>query len=476
MIRRINFIWIAFIALGNVSMAQMAFDSTYGGSDNDYGIRLMETSDAGFLLLGNSFSFGQGEQDVYLIKTNSSGKEEWSGAYGTSDWDVGVSMAQDHNGNYIITGSANGLQSDSIFILSIDSSGNENWRRKHELTGFRDVGQYIAIDNDSGFVIAGFNDTLFTENLFLLKTNDSGNILWSNTHISTGKQIAVYIDPLPSGNYFVFGETNVSGTGGSDFYLFEADTSGDTVWTRTYGDINDDIGKAADRTSDGGHILLGDLGKPKENLYLIKVDSAGEKEWSSTFGSSGRDRGNGVKQTSDGGYVLAGIYDDPDKGHGAYLVKTDSEGELEWERMFFKGDGMEAWDVVQTTDGGYAVTGTVIDIDTSNGSSDRNIFLLKLDDQGELTFINTFEVDVQKIQLSPNPSIGWLNVKVNQHKNSRLSLKIFNVSGALIFTDPEITSGYNLDTSAFGDGIFLVSIYENGKLLESTQLVNLISR
>ena len=126
----------------------------------------------------------------------------------------------------------------------------------------------------------------------------------------------------------------------------------DTLWTKTYGGTREDRGKAAKRTADGGFILLGDKGKPDEDLWLVKVDSAGDKEWDTQVGENGRDRGNGVIETSDGDFVMIGSFENiVDSSQALYVVKANASGAVQWEQKIFSGIQTQGFDIIEVSGG-----------------------------------------------------------------------------------------------------------------------------
>jgi hypothetical protein len=345
---------------------------TFGGSEHDVGYSVQQTTDGGYIIVGS-----------WLIKTDSQGNEEWvhedingqsvqqttDGGYiivgswliktdsqGNEEWvheDInGQSVQQTTDGGYIIVGS---------WLIKTDSQGNEEW--VHE-----DInGQSVQQTTDGGYIIVGWSGGL-------IKTDSQGNEEWVYEDIS-GRAVQQTTD----GGYII-----LEG-GGFDLWLIKTDTNGDSLWTQTFGGSGSEYAgmssSSVQQTTDGGYIITGytsSYGNGGHDVWLIKTDSDGNEQWNQTFGGSGGEGGNSVQQTTDGGYIITGFTSSYGNGYDLWLIKTDSDGNEQWNQTFGGSEYEEGYSVQQTTDGGYIITGHTSSY--GNGSSD--IWLIKTDSQG----------------------------------------------------------------------------------------------
>jgi hypothetical protein len=231
-------------------------------------------------------------------------------------------------------------------MIKSDSEGEPLWNRSYEIAGYEldcldgqqtDDGNYILIGG-ARQNLANYGDA------WLGKCNDIGDILWNRTYGGEGHEYAFSGQQTADGGYILAGVADLLGGNNDDFYLVKTDSYGNMEWNRTYGGDGSEMAESVQQTYDGGYILAGDtssFGAGLSDCWLVKTDLNGKMEWNKTYGSSWYDAASCVRQTTDGGYVFAGFsdYDGevPRYGHGghAWVVKTNGIGELEWTDSFF---------------------------------------------------------------------------------------------------------------------------------------------
>ncbi len=169
---------------------------------------------------------------------------------------------------------------------------------------------------------------------------------------------AYSVDQCMDGGYIVTGRTHSFGNG-AQVYLIKVDSLGDTLWTKNYGGSGTDWGMSVQQTADGGYIVAGFTNSFGDSLqiYLIKTDSLGDTLWTRKYGGPGNERGYCVRQTPDGGYIISGGSVWAWSLDPAYLLKTDSLGNVVWDRVYYAQTASVGMWVQQTSDGGYVMTG-----------------------------------------------------------------------------------------------------------------------
>jgi hypothetical protein len=164
--------------------------------------------------------------------------------------------------------------------------------------------------------------------VWLVKTDARGYEQWNMTFGGTDRDSASSVTQSEDGGYILAGETYSYGAGQSDVWLVKTDSKGYEQWNKTFGGIDDDRAEAVQQTSDGGYILAGgtgSFGPGWSNVWLIKIDTNGNMQWNQTFGGTGGDWAESIQQTSDGGFIIAGTTTSYG-AYGGYIIagKTDS--------------------------------------------------------------------------------------------------------------------------------------------------------
>ncbi len=310
------------------SAGNQQWNRTHGGTGDDYVGSIQQTSDGGYIVGGDTRSFGAGESDFWLVKTDSSGNEEWNRTYGGTDYELGYSVQQTCDSGYIIAGFtfSFGAGEGDIWLVKTNSSGGQQWNRTyggpHEEEGYS-----VQQTSDGGYIVAGSAETWGTgeTDFWLVKTDSAGHQQWNRTYGKYYLNWAYSVQQTSDGGYVVTGETN-SNLAKSDLWLVKTDSSGNEQWNKTYGGTGNDWANSVQQTPDNGYIIAGGTnssGRGGYDFWLVKTDSAGNEQWDKTYGGIHDEDAFSIQQTSDGGYVVAGWTNS--FGAGSYdfwLVKT----------------------------------------------------------------------------------------------------------------------------------------------------------
>jgi hypothetical protein len=253
----------------------------FGGNNWDEGFSVQQTSDAGFIIAGYTTLFGSGSEDVYLIKTDAAGNQTWTRTFGGSNSDYGYSVQQTTDGGYVIAGStlSFGAGDYDVYLIKTDAAGNPTWTRTFG-GGYGDAGSSVQQTADGGYVIAGETQSFGAgdSDVYLIKTDAAGNPTWTRTFGGGYWDAGSSVQQTADGGYVIAGSTFSFGPGSMDVYLIKTDASGNQTWTRTFGGSSDDFGSSVQQTADGGYVIAGStfsFGAGSMDVYLIKTDAGG---------------------------------------------------------------------------------------------------------------------------------------------------------------------------------------------------------
>ena len=404
-----------------LSQAQQRWERNYGGAGNDEGYSVQQTSDGGYIVAGRTWSFGNGSQ-VYLIKTNASGDTLWTRNYGGVDYDEGRSVQQTTDGGYIVAG----YTYSQVYLIKTNASGDTLWTRNYGEAGYYDEGRSVQQTTDGGYVVAG-RTTSFGNyyQVYLIKTNAFGDTLWTRTYGGVDYEEGSSVQQTTDGGYIVAGYSYSPGNG-SQIYLVKTNASGDTLWTRNFGGTILDWGHSVQQTQDGGYVVAGytyTLGNAGQ-AYLVKTNATGDTLWTRNYGGTDWDQGRSVQQTQDGGYIVAGYTTSFGDSNQVYLLKTNASGDTLWTRNYGGAGDDYGWSVQQTTDGGYIVAGW-----TGSFGNGVQVYLIKTDENGSSGVEEARNAErgmrSAELRITPNPYVSF--ARVPGHEAERFSL--YDVSG-----------------------------------------------
>lgn len=352
----------------------------YGGSGDDEILGIRQTSDGGYIAVGDATSSNSGTltgitnnggKDGWVMKLDASGNIVWQKLLGGSADDILYSARQTTDGGYIISGDANSTNSGTLtgvtnnggldaWIIKLDASGNTVWQK---LLGGSGFDRFIesAQTTDGGYIAVG------------TATGSDGTL------------------------------SGVTSYGDLDGWIVKLDATGNTTWQKLYGGGSQDQFQSVEQTTDGGYITAlaaanvnsvngtyTVAGYGQYDGWVVKTDSLGNLQWQRLFGTSGQDFFDACHQTSDGGYILTGQASSGAQNQGSltgltfnggydgWIVKLDGAGDLQWQELLGGNMDDNLTTIHETSDGGYFAagytnsalgTGTLTGL-TNNGRND----------------------------------------------------------------------------------------------------------
>ncbi|MCD4846304.1 MAG: hypothetical protein K8R25_17645 [Methanosarcinales archaeon] len=367
------------------------WNKTFGGSNGDFAYSVQQTTDGGYIIAGYTYPYGADKSDFCLVKTDSNGNEQWNKTFGGINSDSANTVQQTTDDGYIIAGRtySYGVGYGNFWVVKTDLNGNEQWNKTFGGTAWEDASS-VQQTTDGGYIIVGYTYSYGAGcgDSWLVKTDSNGNEQWNKTFGGTNRDWANSVQQTIEGGYIFAGSTCSYGAGYSDSWLVKTDSNGNEQWNETFGGTAWEEASSVQQTIDGGYIIAGYTSSYDVNegdFWLVKTDLNGNEQWNKTFGGIYEDKASSVQQTTDGGYIIAG-YIHYDAGMAdSWLVKTDSNGNKQWDKTFTKSYGDWAYSVQQTSDSGYIIAGI-----TEDDNFYEDIWLIKTDSNGNEQWNETF--------------------------------------------------------------------------------------
>jgi hypothetical protein len=416
-----NLILTLIITLPLTVLGQ-GWEQTYDVNVVDFGRSVQQTTDGGYIITGyTEYGIPKFKDDVYLIKTDENGNEQWTKTFGGIDDETGYSIQITNDGGYIICGRTRsfGNGNGDVYLIKTDENGTELWSQTFGGEPL-DEGYSVQQTTDGGYIITGetYSSGNGNGDVYLIKTDENGTELWSQTFGGESLDIGYSVQQTTDGGYIITGRTFSFGNGSSDIYLIKTDENGNEQWSQTFGGGFWEYGYSVQQTTDGGYIITGttvSFGNGGSDVYLIKTDENGNEQWTKTFGGENDEEGYSVQQTTDGGYIICGNTRSFGNGGGVYLIKTDENGIEQWSQT--SSGGEEGRSVQQTTDGGYIICGT------SCGVEECNVYLIKTNQFGNIT--STFEIPLPNPDRKLEKTVNLKGQEVNPQTNTPI-IEIFD--------------------------------------------------
>jgi hypothetical protein len=317
----------------------LQWTKTIGGESDDWGKSLIQTPDGGYAITGYTRSFGVGDWDVYVVKLDAHGNLQWTKTISGESDDWGLSLIQTSDGGYAIAGDTKsfGAGGYDVYVVKLDANGNLQWTKT--IGGPEgDGGSSLIQTSDGGYAIAGSTTSFGAGgyDVYVVKLDANGNLQWTKTIGGPKDDWGKSLIQTSDGGYAIAGSTNSFGAGDLDVYVVKLDANGNLQWTKTIGGPKREWGSSLTQTSDGGYaiagryFLIGDYGEVYAGyVYVVKLDAKGNLQWTKTIDVKNEYISEpSLIQTSDGGYAIAGTTTSFDAGDlDVYVVKLDKNGD-----------------------------------------------------------------------------------------------------------------------------------------------------
>lgn len=484
----LSLLFINFL-IGFAQPTIIVWEKGYGGSSTDIGYNIIQNPNQEFLICGTTSSrdFDAMDNhnyspDLWFLNLNDSGSLNSKKCFGGSWREGGLSLDFKHD-EFIVLGSAESQDFDlagvhsmalgeDFWFLKVDTNLNISFQKTFGSIG-HDKPLKMIISDDGGFVFLGkigmyghdVDTSYGQEDLWVFKTDSSLNIIWQITLGSQSFDDGGDIVETSEGGYLVVGGALMNNGSVScapfsgTIWLIKLNSSGGVIWQKC---MSSSYAKKAIATNDGGFVIVAKTfdntipGYSDLSDYLIfKVDSLGNQQWAHCYGGSMFDEPNDLIQCSDGGFIIAGTSDSYDyyatTNHGgskdALLVKVDSLGNFQWSQCYGGIDHETCNSVIETADGGLALTGSTKSVIGLPHYGLEDLWVLKVNYSGNgiITPDNSIE------QFKCYATIHGVGIEFFSKKNQDVWVSIYDVLGKKILSDNNMVNegkvklNFNLD-------------------------------
>ena len=393
------------------------WDYRFGGTGHDQTTVFLSTSDGGYLLGGYSASGISGNKtqpnwdtalastDFWIVKTDAAGVMQWDRHFGGNKMDKLTAAVQSSDGGYLLGGNSNSPLSghksqpnwsiagtNDFWIVKIDGQGNLLWEKSYGGTN-EDQLRSVVQTTDGGYMIGGISKSGISGDksqgtqggmdYWIIKTDPSGNMQWDrryggmyDDYLFSALQCSDKGFILAGSSWsYTSGDKTQAHVGLSDYWLVKTDSSGNKLWDKVYGGTGHDDCYSMDHAANGGFILgglsnsgiSGSKTQPSWGLsdyWLVRTDDNGNMIWDKDLGGTdNEDEFNTIVTLPDGGYLLAGNSYSQAGGNKTenflgpeqtWVIKTDSAGQVVWDKTVLLSDHIETGLAVRSADGCFA--------------------------------------------------------------------------------------------------------------------------
>ncbi|MGB3946650.1 MAG: T9SS type A sorting domain-containing protein [Bacteroidia bacterium] len=316
------------------SLGAIKWQRTFGGINLEQSYSIKETADTNYIIAGFTNSFGFGGYDMYLIKTNRGGDTLWTKTYGGTNWDFAYCAEPTSDGGYIMAGGTYsfGKGDEDMYVVKLNANGDTLWTKTYGGTE-QDEAKSIIQTSDGGYLLTGFSKSLGEPNgdIYTIKTNSMGDTLWTKKF--GGVEVDEAYDVLENtltNEYLVAGRSKSVGAGNFDGVIIKYSTTGTEIYVPTYGGTDDDGIQSIDVSANGrlasaGYTYTFGFGLGTSE-FLLYVENPFNGFHSGTFGGNKMEKAYCVSSTKDNGYIMVGTSTSYSNLEHIYLVKLDSNG------------------------------------------------------------------------------------------------------------------------------------------------------
>lgn len=382
-------------------LSAQGWELTFGGNNFDEGMSVLQTSDQGYLLVGFTESFStsgvnDGDEDIYVVRTDVDGTVLWSNVYDEAYIEYGYKVIETEDKGFLIVGEITAAlgQLKDIYLLKISETGGFEWSRTYGTITKTEQANDVVKVAGGGYAIIGQSKTPSTNdgNIELLRVDNAGNLIWSKSYDHSGyDDRGNAIVALPDGGFAFAGSTKDGAGFDTDMVVFRVDANGEVLWDDAFGfdDESEEVNDLLFSRDGVGLILVGSISS--ENVGYLRrynlTETGAELDWVEHVTPGLLNAFYSATELSDGSIVATGFTQPDNIIINVLVAKVSATGEAMWVRALGAPDkAYFGYGITATQDGGFIISGS------KDAVTVPDAVLIKLDEFGN---ISTNEINGQ---------------------------------------------------------------------------------
>lgn len=415
----------------NSNIPTIGFVKTLGGSKNDTAKSVTKTSDGGYIILGSTQSMDgdilnkpNDSYNYWILKFDENNNLQWQKNYGGTNDDQGSKIIETTDGGYAVLGYSQSTDGDvtqnsgaqDFWVAKLNNTGSIEWQKSFGFAG-ADSGISLIQTKDMGFLLVGVLDVTASGELgnsknlsqkhaggsyWAIKINAFGTKEWSHFYGGSFTDTPYDVVQTEDNGFIIVGSSDsndvdiTSNKGSYDFWVLKISEIGELIWEKSFGGSEIDEARAITKSGDGNYIIIGDTrsnnfdvskNRGAADLWVIKLSPTGNLIWEKTFGGTGFDVGRSIAITQENSFIISGSSRSTDGDvltnqgqNDAWVLKIDTNANLEWQKTIGGTDIDFAFDAIELNNKSLIGVGesnsSDFDIKENKGFTDLLIFKL----------------------------------------------------------------------------------------------------
>jgi len=469
-------------ACGQFVYFDRKYDSGITGHQSEgLGPSLLETDD-GYVFAAISISNQTFRGSMYFVRTDHLGEPQLEVTHAVDTVsEFFNAMIATHDGNYVTASTADLLYlpnfDSQVGLSKLSPSGEFVWKRQFGADSLIEIGQQVIGTADLGYALIGQRSVIPNQDadMYLVRTDSEGELRWERQYGGGNFDSGRSLVQTPDSGFLLFGWTRSFGAGDRDFYLVRTDSLGNQLWQKTYGTAGSEGGRSIIQLSDGNYLLTGSGSQGSASTIgrKYKVNPEGGVIWSKTYGYPDNVDNNFHRtvELPNGDLASAGLTDRNGNNNSGWLVRTDSQGTVLWQREYDYNSNTDLfYTLIATNDGGFLLGGQA----KHDFPLTQDAWLLKVDSVGCAhadCLVGIDEHSAARAAVAdvwPNPASRILNIEWQRNGTAEISL--LDMTGKEVLRQQSHEQRETVGVSHLPNGLYVMQLVQ-GEVSTSLRIV-----